>query len=57
MYDTRNYRFGHPLELLNVDSDEVILAFKSKEGFAKSLPRSILLMARMEACDKRPASC
>jgi hypothetical protein len=37
MNDTKNYRFGHPLELLNVDGEEVILALKTQRGFRENL--------------------
>ncbi|KAL3489968.1 hypothetical protein BJX62DRAFT_238613 [Aspergillus germanicus] len=43
IYDTRTYRFGHPLELLNVDGDEVILAFKTQIGFREKLATIYLI--------------
>ncbi|KAL3446371.1 hypothetical protein BJX65DRAFT_309070 [Aspergillus insuetus] len=43
MDDTKSYRFGHPLELLNVDGDQVILAFKTQRGFREKLATIYLI--------------
>ncbi|KAJ0423348.1 hypothetical protein BJY00DRAFT_310473 [Aspergillus carlsbadensis] len=46
MDDTKSYRFGHPLELLNVDGEELILAFKTQVGFREKLATIYLINGR-----------
>jgi hypothetical protein len=43
MDDTKSYRFGHPLELLILDGDETILAFKTERGFRQRLATFYLI--------------
>ncbi|CEL03701.1 hypothetical protein ASPCAL04847 [Aspergillus calidoustus] len=43
MDDTKSYRFGHPLELLDVEGDEVILAFKTQRGLRERLATIYLI--------------
>jgi hypothetical protein len=43
MDDSKSYRFGHPLELLILDGDETILAFKTERGFRQRLATFYLI--------------
>jgi hypothetical protein len=43
MDDTKSYCFGHPLELLDMDGDEIILAFKTETGFRQRLATFYLI--------------